>query len=369
MLDELKTWLKVSLDIRGFSYPASIVATNYGDLILDQAFQGKVYLRGLLLPSSTLDSNPFKLGYNFIKGRVNRDRQRLADDLEEADLVTRIWESAIEKEETVLLPIYVNLLRKFPRVPDVALADHLLKDCTRSLIWKSLLKEADGRGFYYSEKLGPQVGLTWNRLFETKLICTTQSIEIIKRSLQKEPACLPDTLWSMLEARKLIGSPREEQAHRFRNAEVCEPPLTLFARNIQRGLESCFALVGPREIKILFVRSGTSDVAMLFDMENENPVLKIHSRWLDYGATHEYPCKMVSPSNAASSVTFCDHIVEELVREAFGRILNGSYRQVNVLMRVMRANIQLMPRNISLEPGHEPGCLLGRWSDGETEYF
>ena len=109
MLDELKTWLKVSLDIRGFSYPASIVATNYGDLILDQAFQGKVYLRGLLLPSSTLDSNPFKLGYNFIKGRVNRDRQRLADDLEEADLVTRIWESAIEKEETVLLPIYVNL--------------------------------------------------------------------------------------------------------------------------------------------------------------------------------------------------------------------------------------------------------------------
>ena len=85
------------------------VATYYGDLILDQAFQGKVYLRGLLLPSSTLDSNPFKLGYNFIKGRVNRDRQRLADDLEEADLVTRIWESAIEKEETVLLPIYVNL--------------------------------------------------------------------------------------------------------------------------------------------------------------------------------------------------------------------------------------------------------------------
>jgi hypothetical protein len=118
-------------------------------------------LKWLSLPSSVSDARPYKLGYNFFDGEVNRDRQRLADKLEEANVVRRIWESAIQKVESTMLPVYVNLLRNFLHAPDIELADQLLDSHTRRLIWKRLLEEANGKQFYYNEKSGPQVCMKW----------------------------------------------------------------------------------------------------------------------------------------------------------------------------------------------------------------
>lgn len=149
-------WLRGSLEIRGFSYPTHILETNAGDLILDPQFQGHVYLKGMLLPATICKLQPYKLGYNFPRGRVNRDRQMLVDSQEEADIVRQIWEAAFESHEKALLPIYINLLRNFPEAPDVGFADRLQRS-TKALIWKHLLREADGKGFYYSETSNAQV--------------------------------------------------------------------------------------------------------------------------------------------------------------------------------------------------------------------
>ena len=156
-------WLKVSLDIRGFSYPSHILETDAGDLILDLNYQGKIYLKGMLLPAANSELKPYRLGYNFPRGRVNRDRQILVDSQEEADIVRRIWEAAIRSHEDVVLPIYINLLRNFPEAPDVGSADQLLEKRTRNLIWKHLLRDAKGKGFYYSQTSNPQVSsfVTW----------------------------------------------------------------------------------------------------------------------------------------------------------------------------------------------------------------
>lgn len=57
------------------AYTVMQVVNNWLFLFLFKA--GKMqFLKPLLLPSTTLDSIPFKLGYNFSKDRVNRDRQR-----------------------------------------------------------------------------------------------------------------------------------------------------------------------------------------------------------------------------------------------------------------------------------------------------
>lgn len=69
----------------------------------------------------------------------------------------RIWESAIRKHETVVRPIYVNLLRKFSQAPDVELGDRLLEDSTRSLIWKHVLLETENKRFFYSERRNAKV--------------------------------------------------------------------------------------------------------------------------------------------------------------------------------------------------------------------
>ena len=129
-----KEWMEMTLDVRGPSYPSHIIETDDGDLILDRRFQGKVYVKGMILSAPASKSRVFKFGYNFANGIIGRDRQTLLGWREEADVVRRIWESAIRKHETVLLPIYVNLLRNFPQAADVESADRLLEDSTRSLV-------------------------------------------------------------------------------------------------------------------------------------------------------------------------------------------------------------------------------------------
>lgn len=156
-ISEFHNWLKVSLDIRGFSYPADILETEVGDLILDSDFQGRIYLKGMLLPAAASELKQYRFAYNFSRGRVNRDRQILADRNEEADIVRQIWEAAIRKHKVALLPIYVNLLRNFPEALDVESAAHLLEQSTRKIIWKHLLHETAGERFLYNEASNAKV--------------------------------------------------------------------------------------------------------------------------------------------------------------------------------------------------------------------
>ncbi|EED22713.1 conserved hypothetical protein [Talaromyces stipitatus ATCC 10500] len=240
-LEEFRRWLTVSLDIRGFSYPASIVETDHGNLILDPDYQGKVYLKGLYLPSPSSDARSYKLGYNFADGKVNCDRHR-------------------------------------------------------ELIWKFLLKESNGRQFFYCDRFGPH------------------SFDTIKEGLKKEPISLPDILWNMLRANSLLRTANEEQFYSFKKAKICKVPETLFAKNVERGLKASMALWKVIE-KIEFVESRNVNVEMVFD-PGENS-LKVHNQWLDYGAMHtKYRCRSIVPKDSF----VCDHIVEELVRGVMGVI-------------------------------------------------
>jgi hypothetical protein len=149
-LEIFKKWLEVSLDIRGFFYPAHIIETGVGDIILDKRFSGKVYCKGILLLDSTTEAASYKMGYNFLTGIAHRGRLEMTCKEERSNLVRQMWEAAIGQDEAIL-PIYVDLLWNSPGAPDVERADHLLETCTRSLIWKYLLMKTNGEQFYYSE--------------------------------------------------------------------------------------------------------------------------------------------------------------------------------------------------------------------------
>lgn len=61
--EEFLGWLQVSLDVRGLSYPSSVVETSEGDLLFDPHLHGRVYAHGVLLPGENWPPS-FKLGYN-----------------------------------------------------------------------------------------------------------------------------------------------------------------------------------------------------------------------------------------------------------------------------------------------------------------
>jgi hypothetical protein len=81
-VDDLGTWLTVSMDLDR-PHPDQIVRTSVGDLILDPRYRSRIYPRGLRVDGCGPDGRDYHFGYNFQRGKNNRDRQRLTDKQEE----------------------------------------------------------------------------------------------------------------------------------------------------------------------------------------------------------------------------------------------------------------------------------------------
>lgn len=88
-LETFHAWIKITLEIRGISYPSRIIETDAGDLVLDINFSSRLYLNGIFLLAAFANLKPYRFCYNFTQGKINRDRQILIDKSEEADAVER----------------------------------------------------------------------------------------------------------------------------------------------------------------------------------------------------------------------------------------------------------------------------------------
>lgn len=367
-VEQFKKWLDVSMEIRGFSYPESIIETDYGDLILDFRYRGKVFLKGLLLPSSISEPRAFTVGYNLVQGDVNRDRQRLVNRRQEANRLRKIWESAILKNEGLVLPIYVNLLWYLPRSPDVELAEDFLESSTRLLIWKHLLKMADGRKFYFCQTGGSMVSykpVNLQRLLAEPIQC----VDIITSFLNRQPVGLPQTLWNLLRGSVSIRTADEERVHMFRKATTSRLPDTWFGHTVLRALRASLALFSyPTHIRIVH---SDSEIQMVIDLERRT--IRVDQHFFDINKVHVGSCRP-GARLLANGPFLCDHVVEELFATAqdglskyIPSILTQERRRLE--MRAIKAAIRLMPRDITLHAGTMSGTFLVTWEDGETGSF
>ncbi|KAJ5318288.1 hypothetical protein N7476_004708 [Penicillium atrosanguineum] len=365
-------WLRVSLDIRRFSYPTRIVETNAGDLIFDSDFCGQLYLKGMALPASFCELKPYKLGYNFPRGKVNRDRQILVDSHEEADLVRQIWEAAFQNHKQLLLPIYIDLLRNSPDAPDVGFAKHLLEKPTRTLIWKHLLDETEGRHFYYSEASSAQVSPLRAILLLIYINEIAQSIGMIRDVLKKEPRRLPGALWDLLRSASPIRTAEEEQIHCFKNSDLCIPPDTHFSWTIQRAIQACLTVFPQwKHITVHFVRSESIPMDVFYD--SQPGILKVNQRWLHFDSTHgNTRCRDFTPNETSDhqGFFFCNHVIEDLLRTALPSLLGppfGRKALENALLRKIRNILRFMPHNIKVMTTAMVGGLMITWEDNETQ--
>lgn len=161
---EFQRWLEVTIDINP---PTEIVRTESGDLILDEKHKNKAYLRGLLLPQSSITGKTCHYGYNFLRGQTDRDRSNIVNAWEEASRITNIWRDALLSGPEIVAKY--DLVRKYTRLlldqnqlaADVNLADQYISRKVAGLIWRHLTVEVpqkDGsKLFYYCDKDGPEV--------------------------------------------------------------------------------------------------------------------------------------------------------------------------------------------------------------------
>ncbi|KAJ6020067.1 hypothetical protein N7522_000142 [Penicillium canescens] len=347
-------WLRVTLDIRGLSYPPSIVETPRGDLLLDSQFHGKLFLHGILLPMTTSGVKRYKFGYNFALGKFSRDRQGMVAKCEVADQVRQIWQCALHMHEHTLLPIYVNLLQNFPQAGDIEQADRLLEPSTTARIWEYLLHVTRRKRFFYSET------------------SSVQSVGMIRETTGKRPTRVPEALWNLLRSGTPIRTVKEEQIELFKDAEICATPESAFAKTTDWALKACLALLkATKHIKVVYVKGLTGKLDVLYDAGHGT--LKILHRWLDFDATHqEASCRKWFPAaiTEKNAPFFCSHVVEELLYLSISSIFKASstLRMTEMkYMRQIRRLLRVLPHSIKLRP--QSGGLLVTWEDNEAESF
>ena len=148
------SWKQVSV---GLDSPSRMIETPHGCLILDDDFKNKIYLKGLLLPRKN-ERASFKFGYNFLKGIVNRDRERLANPKQEGKCLTKIWDYSICETDQETLGKYIEMLEDGDKWADVLLAGEYISERTALRIWQHYLdKDPERKSFYHDERRGAKV--------------------------------------------------------------------------------------------------------------------------------------------------------------------------------------------------------------------
>ncbi|KAE8371297.1 hypothetical protein BDV26DRAFT_134990 [Aspergillus bertholletiae] len=145
-LNNFGVWMRDTVDLHA---PSSSVRTPVGDLLLGSVHWGRLYLKGLRVPESSQGHQPFRFGYNLVRGSVDRDRQRLVDAPQAVANIHSIWEHAIMQDEAKALPRYLELLRDHPSSPDARGAERLVTETTAKKLWAAICCEPMARGVFY----------------------------------------------------------------------------------------------------------------------------------------------------------------------------------------------------------------------------
>lgn len=144
------SWLGVTLDINGPN-AADIVQTMHGDLILDQQFSGRIYLKGLLVPGRGDDARPYIFGYNFHQGQINRDRERLRSAQEEAKMLANIWEKSMIVRGDDIMDHYIRLFHDHEQCLDINMIESNISMSAATFIWNRL-RTSHPHAFFYTAK-------------------------------------------------------------------------------------------------------------------------------------------------------------------------------------------------------------------------
>ncbi|KAN0098386.1 hypothetical protein V8E51_014049 [Hyaloscypha variabilis] len=347
-----KDWIKVSFAL---NRPKQVFKTANGDLVMDQDFSGKMYLKGLFLKRKS-GTRTLKFGYNFYEGEVNRDRQQMSDSRKEAATFAKIWAEAIEKGEEGVVNEYTRMLREeeTKKWADVNLSSEYMTNNTALAVWKHMIEgKTSSTTFFYSKKT------------------EAQDVGVISRCLKKQPVALPYSLWEPLYKFGLVRTPEEQRHHKLHNAPISDIEQTSYAKAIERSLRAILAL-DERTQDLVIVFKGGADADL--DLLLQESTLFINDKWLDFEESHlKVPC-WLSRHGVTRHDMPCDHIITRLYDLILAELKKGPASQTDnpvqskdILRLTVSDSLRQMPRMIEISQGQSPGELVTTWTILEKE--
>ncbi|EED22724.1 hypothetical protein TSTA_062120 [Talaromyces stipitatus ATCC 10500] len=357
-LDTFANWLEVTIDLH---HPCKLVCTLYGKLILDPAYAGQLYVKGLRVTLADCRETQYRYGYDFLTPDMspNRDRRLEVHPEREAKAVAAIWEAAIRQDQDVI-HIYTDLL-KLDNSADVAFADTNITEATAQKVWACLGADARKDGLFY-----------FPAGYEA------DNVQLIRHELKYEPIPLPYSLWKLLRKYGLAKLPFEEIYHQFQQSREVEPPATLFAQETSRAFGALFGRHAPdKETRIVYVHFADNLPNMAFSKEHN--ILYVHEKWLDSGRAHgTSPCEM-SEVGVILTDMFCDHIVDDMFKSAIlavRRPIDPPYnfmvkdvQSLQSLVRNCKGKTREMAFNVQVAAAKSTNSLRVTWSDSYSRAF
>ncbi|KAH6988526.1 hypothetical protein EDB80DRAFT_730218 [Ilyonectria destructans] len=280
-----------------------IVRTSQGDLITHSRLCGHLYLKGLLLQSSSngasasITGRPLKFGYNFSHGATNRERQSVKSANEEGVAILNIWDRVLMEKPNYVVHLHEMLMSSDPEYADLSGAKRFMKVDTAIRLKRHLF--SDPTKWYYS----PTENSKNPRLEKTIQGLDRQGVEV------------PNTYWAVLERFDLVRTADQEQRRRFLIAEVATVPRQKFAEEVMRLLRASLqGCAQTSEIAVQFVRAEQLSLHTFY-VEAEQ-LSKIHKKWLNKDASTQ---ELGLPQNLAEGdVLF--HVIKRLFSEILDQV-------------------------------------------------
>lgn len=100
-------WKIFETDFLFLSQPSDFVSTIAGDLLLEEKYMHKLYVKGFWI--SDMKEDGLYYGINLLSMELDRDRRAVVKKFDVDRKVSDIWTKAIVKKKS-LIPIYFDLL-------------------------------------------------------------------------------------------------------------------------------------------------------------------------------------------------------------------------------------------------------------------
>ncbi|KIW19323.1 hypothetical protein PV08_03617 [Exophiala spinifera] len=357
--EDFRGWLTVTLDLQEFK-ENDIIHVQTGDLILSNAHKGALYLNGLKLEENRSGSTDYQFGYNFHKGKINRDREKMMYRDQEAQMVAAIWEEAmcLDAWEHTVIEHYFKLFQNYENPSDTFLAYKTVSRLAMVKMWKHLRVQFPD-SFFFSDEDNTRSHLD----------------AIIEKDLGKRPYKLKNVLWKLLKKYSLVRTPHEERVFLFFHSPPALIQCHAFSIQLERALRCALKSSGALEnVKIQFVKGESLSIDVLF--QNDNNLLRIHDKWLEYSKVHQNrQCSLFEAKNgklSSEDIFLCDHAVNDLI-EMFLRELHGPLKLDHEEYQAIRSRsatkLQEMPRDVHVSSTRNRDELLVSWAGAQSRAF
>ncbi|KAK2627369.1 hypothetical protein QTJ16_003335 [Diplocarpon rosae] len=345
-------WIKVSFEL---NRPIDCIKAPDGDLVLNQKFGGRIYLKGLYIGGSITSKN-LRFGYNLGYGNVNRDRARLIGADQEATILAKIWGHAILTGQEKYVTKYTKMLLEddAKQWADVNLAQDNISKSVAEKIWKHLLTcNPLGEVFYYNSPKQED-----------------EDVRVIKTELKMRPVSVPNGLWKLLVQHGLAQTPKEYCHRLMECAPVSKLEDSTYIAGVKRALASALALDTRTEnLTVIFKDNSKAEIDLLI-LGSE---LLINDKWLDYNKTHKNGTCFLWEYGMKEPEFPCDHTISRLYGIIISKISTtplldrSTLESESSLREMLNENLRQMPRMIHIRQGKSTGQLEIVWTGLESK--